>query len=803
MPHSPSQNGTQLATGLNLSLSVKHAPKSPSIKNAPVMSRYSSLLVSSALALVLVGCGGGGGGGSATISQGPSVNLTQPPAPPTNPNNNQQQLVNNRTMGDKTQFETIEYRNSWGLGAIKASTAYAQGLTGQGVVIGIIDTGIDMNNAEFAGALHAASINIVTGRREDLQDASGHGTWVASVAGGRKNNSVSHGVAYNSTILAVNASTAINGCGQCFYDRDIAAGVRYASLNGAKIINMSLGSPNAMGTSLTDAMREAAGRGNLLVAAAGNEGAITPNYPGAYAGLNGIAGSMIIAGSLEQDNSISTFSNRAGASMNYYLAAPGRRLTATDIGGGPALVSGTSFAAPTIAGAAALIMENWAQLTGAQVADILLSTATDLGDAGTDAVYGRGMLNLENALRPQGTLSVPTASSVQAGGTNLAQSNLVLGGAFGNSLANASSLKQVAFVDSYQRDYTTDLTMNIKSASVQSGLSAWLRPQAKSTSGAVNVLGFGVASFSSSDNSDARTLVEPKDQGRSMQNTQMAFTSQMGEKSSMTLSQGHSLNSSLGLTGSVESHAPLATANVFGSPYLALADGGEAANYATELKNGMVVKLGIASSNNNNAARTAYVAEISKAINTGLTLGVQVGSLREEGGALGSSSSGALAFGGSDTKFAGAFARYALNNKVQLVGQYNAGLTETQSLEGSLLSDFSAMRSQSFSLGLLAEDVWHKDDRLTMAVSQPIRTLMGSALAKVPVGVDRNGGVSFKNARVSLAPSASQIDFQTGYTAKIAEGEQFSVNFLTSFNPGHESGASTEVAVGFKYRLQF
>jgi subtilisin family serine protease len=181
-------------------------------------------------------------------------------------------------------FETAEYNASYGLAAINASSAYATGVNGRGVTVGVIDTGIDRNHPEFAGAIASASIDIVSGSPDNLDDQDGHGTAVAGILAARRNGELSHGVAYNAQILAVRADTDGSCASGCTFDQaDIAAGTDYAVANGARVINYSLGGASALGPVLGAALRRATDAGAVLVLAAGNDGAEDPTFPAQFA----------------------------------------------------------------------------------------------------------------------------------------------------------------------------------------------------------------------------------------------------------------------------------------------------------------------------------------------------------------------------------------------------------------------------------------------------------------------------------------------------------------------------------------
>jgi hypothetical protein len=139
----------------------------------------------------------------------------------------------------------------------------------------------------------------------------------------------------------------------------------------------------------------------------------------------------------------------------------------TSIGGGTEMVTGNSLAAPAIAGAAALLKEYWPQLGGKEISRILLDTAKDLGAPGVDQIYGVGLLDLENALKPT-TASVPDATYAAA---STAARSLVLSGAFGSSEGAArwaGFAGQTMAIDQYGRDFAVDIGAAAHSRPAQS-----------------------------------------------------------------------------------------------------------------------------------------------------------------------------------------------------------------------------------------------------------------------------------------------------------------------------------------------
>jgi hypothetical protein len=147
------------------------------------------------------------------------------------------------------------------------------------------------------------------------------------------------------------------------------------------------------------------------------------------------------------------------------------------------VISGTSFATPQVAGAIALLRGAFPNLTAAQSVDLLLRTANDAGAAGTDPIYGRGILNIGAAFAPQG-------STALAGSTTaipLGDSTVVTSAPMGDALRRVPALSAIV-LDGYQRAYSVDLAQGLRGAAVQPRLAPALAAQTRNLStGAGNV----------------------------------------------------------------------------------------------------------------------------------------------------------------------------------------------------------------------------------------------------------------------------------------------------------------------------
>ena len=284
----------------------------------------------------------------------------------------------------------------WGLFAIGADHVWTT-TTGQGVIVAVVDSGSGPHPDLAENLLPGRSI-IGTVESQDGRDidASGHGTHVAGIIAAVANNGIGgSGVAPNAKILPIQV---LDQAGQGDA-RDVAAGVRFAADNGARVINLSLGGATES-SSLTQAITYANDKGVLVVAAAGNGGAADkPKWP---ASLD----LTLAVTAVDQANNATSFDQRG----DYIdLSAPGANIVSTAKGDYVTL-SGTSMAAGFVAGAAALLFAAEPRVTNAQVRDILLRTATDIGEPGRDVTFGAGLINMVAALAELQRMYPPIAA---------------------------------------------------------------------------------------------------------------------------------------------------------------------------------------------------------------------------------------------------------------------------------------------------------------------------------------------------------------------------------------------------------
>ena len=277
------------------------------------------------------------------------------------------------------------------------------------VRIAVIDTGADLSAPDLV-AKSPTGYNTRSGT-PDVRDDNGHGTFVASVAAGSVTNGDGiAGAGGDAQLLVVKAGTADG----MFTDVDEAAGIVYAVDHGARIINLSFGGP-ATSAIERHAIRYAFDHGALVVAASGNEYQLgdRAEYPAALlqpVGSNGVGGVGLAVGASTPVGTRAHFSS-TGSWIS--LAAPGENVFGAlsslsrptqyprvALPGSQAglygYASGTSFSAPQVAGAAALVWAANPQLTARQVAQILKATAS--GDGRWTPDLGFGVIDVAAAV---------------------------------------------------------------------------------------------------------------------------------------------------------------------------------------------------------------------------------------------------------------------------------------------------------------------------------------------------------------------------------------------------------------------
>jgi subtilisin family serine protease len=239
-------------------------------------------------------------------------------------------------------------------------------------------------------------------------DNVGHGTATAGVIGAATDNGINvASLGWNTKVMPIKLGDNPTVSAEI-------AGLQYAADNHVPIVNLSVGGPCPVAAEAA-AVSAAQSKGVLIVASAGNDAlrGDRPSYPAAYPGV-------LAVGATGFDGTRAAYSN-VGTYVD--LVAPGgssdgvptHNMLLLAPGGGVRTAAGTSFSAPLVSAAAALVRAVDPSITPANIASLLMSTATDLGPPGRDSSYGMGLLNVDAAVvqaaTPPPTTAPPTTAT--------------------------------------------------------------------------------------------------------------------------------------------------------------------------------------------------------------------------------------------------------------------------------------------------------------------------------------------------------------------------------------------------------
>ncbi|MHB1056275.1 MAG: S8 family peptidase, partial [Rhodanobacter sp.] len=351
-----------------------------------------------ALALGLGGCGGGG-----------NVKPTPPPTVPDSP-----------PPGTPTDQPPLDAQ----LAITHAYAAHSLGYTGAGVTIGVVDSGIMRNHPALAGRVRQELVYVdPASNNTAIDDVVGHGTWVSQIAAGQAFDQFPGGIAPGADLVSARIISDVepkdDGTGQgnavtaddaAFFAQTLNPALINA---GVQVMNNSWGGIywDTGNASINQAFAQAyepfvLQHGGLVVFAAGNESRSDPSDIAALPSLAPqLEAGWLVAVAVDSNHpdQLASYSNACGKAMDYCLAAPGDVIVADKdavAGTSPKywVVDGTSFAAPEVSGAAALVWQAYPYFTNDLVRQTLLGTADDLGAAGPDPVFGYGELDVGKAV---------------------------------------------------------------------------------------------------------------------------------------------------------------------------------------------------------------------------------------------------------------------------------------------------------------------------------------------------------------------------------------------------------------------
>ena len=762
------------------------------------------LLATSALAVALAfdvsACSGGGGG----VSSAPFV-PTAPPAPTPTPAPSPPPAPTPAPAPAPTptvNYNTPEYQASTYAAQANAIAAYNAGATGKGIKIGIVDSGINPTLDEFTGRIDPASTDVAGTR--SMGDDAGHGTAVSAVAAAARNNENTMGVAFGATIVMERADSpgtcsSSNDCS--FYDNAIAQGIDNARVAGARVINLSLGG-STPGSALLSAMQRAVNSGIVLVIAAGNDSTPNPD-PFALTPAQQFPGMVIIAGSIGgagSSTTISDFSDHAGTGAQYYLAAKGYNDRAPDQHGTQYLWSGTSFSAPTISGAVALLAQAFPNLTGQQIVSILFQSAHDLGAAGVDSTYGHGELDIRQAMQPIGTTSV-AGSSVPVSTV----SNGSLPGAAGDAGASAGKHPLGAIIlDGYSRAYVLDLAKTLREAPQEHPLTSALH-------GDIHVNGVSAGPVTVSMTVAERhdlvgkfganpTVIGPDDERKSRLIAGEAIA-RLDKRTSAAFGISEGAKALERRLSHAETGAFLIARDIAGNPGFDAVRGSSLAvrhdfGPAAITVSGETGKVWSDVPTNSTGLHYRWTSIAADRDFGRSWIYAGLGRLDERDTLLGGRMAGPLGGGASATTFLDLEARHDFG------GGIAAGLTARR---GWTTFAGGRLQTDAFAFDIGKSHLLNSSDYLGLRLAQPLRVESGGFALMLPTSYSYDTGLAADSLQTySLSPSGREVDAELSYGSSLWAGSGWlGGNLFARRQPGHIANAPNDFGAAMRLTLGF
>ena len=777
----------------------------------------------------LLSCGGGGGGGSA-----PSPVISQTPTPPAAPPSLSYDEL-------KAQYEGyFEYQAQWGLDAVNASAAYARGATGSGITIGITDSGLDSTHSEISITRLSSDSDLSYSDYTPNTRQQRHGTMVASVAAGvqeKSDASPMHGVAFdaNVTFIAIqlaepddtyepvdlgtddgagNVSNAEDFTGidnffnQLFgiynrYDVDIINNsygfsgniIDYSEAQVRNAFPKTIAEMSQIGT--PDSQKK------IYVWAAGNAGGYADqgvdfSSPELLAGMAHfipeIQGHSLAVASVDENGSISSFSNRCGIAQDYCISAPGADITvaypttSSDTGIYPqnqtdedysnciqdnscfAVANGTSFAAPFVSGGLAVIAGYFeGQLGSTEIIDRLFITANKTGIYSDKSIYGQGLMDLGAATAPVGQVSAMLTENLSGAMVPALFTGIQLTSpSFGDAVSNGVANQTIIFFDELDapfRGTIENLTSDYRNQIVNlDGFEHMYQSTPQIIDSQDNVL--EMSNYKNQNLSYG--LVNSMHLLEAQQDSNQFFT-YFNKGNSSFVSHGINGSWALGIFQDKDLRYKSQLRSQFSNPWLNFSAGGTSFGSVYKFQHNLDVAFLVSSGRNRFQANEVF-GESNSSTAAMIELqpknsipSIQFGVLKENDANLGLSGSGAFnGNSGQMTSFVGISDSVSLFGGKFFSSLYIGNSPGTSNNEG-MINSITDIQSSAFGMGFLKQSIFNSGDELLLSIDQPMRTESGEMNLRVPVYRTKERSVLFNSFGFTLRPSGREIHSKARY----------------------------------------
>jgi hypothetical protein len=476
-----------------------------------------------------------------------------------------------------------------------------------------------------------------------------------------------------------------------------------------------------------------------------------------------------------------SYSNKCGDAKEWCMAAPGTNIYATvdtsdaAVSGNYASMSGTSMAAPQVSGAVAVLRSQWPSKSAAEIVEILYDTATDKGDVGTDEIYGRGLLNLGNAVTAQGALTLYTASGESYVAS---ESNLSASGALGDALSQSLS---TAVYDQYKRDYYVDLNNTADD----------------DTRDIANELAFSSSVLSKVSFKSGVSLLGNLATGALQVQGQIDDIS-MSFSQKQNPAEAFAFNQFTDVKGISDAYS------LYGNSHLSMIENAETLNFSTT--GDVQTSIGLVSGfTDDSGEHKMNGLNISSKIepSKNLSITAQLSHIQEDDTFLSSYFSGAYQTGVADTRSLNLIAESRINPRLNFIAQYNQGLTHVETLDSSVVSEVSNIVSSGYSMSLVGKDIYTRGDKLFTTFKQPLKVNSGEMTLTNASGLNADDTISFTDESVDLSPTGTEKILTLGYSTELNRSTNITALLNYIDNPNHDLSAQSEEQIMLKFNQKF
>lgn len=671
--------------------------------------------------------------------------------------------------------------------------------------VALLDSGVDPNR----GFNIVQGFNYIT-NSEDTSDVStregeGHGTVSVRVASEAFSGEIVPFVVTDGSLDRSNFE-AVRGA------RDSALS-DILGRDSVRVIGITWGTVGVTGAA-APLMSDLSAANKVIAIMAGNDGAAQPNTLASSSfNLTGV----IIVGAVDGDGVLLPDSNRAGTTADKFVAAIG-------LPEAGAAAGGSSWSAARIAGIAGAVLLQNPDLTAAEVVQVILESAEDRGAVGVDSEYGRGVILsaeqvLNNVIGPvtvPTTPVVPPTTSSGGGGGGGGGAGLLVAGAIAGALIllrkPAAKLEKTLVLDSYGRTFQLDLGNEISINDGALHLNRFfdsLDRNYVSSGFVLPKLNTEIAFSALGEADDRLDMIEyfamPGDVviENERADFSMALATQLSEQLDLTAGYRVNPNNEFGAAKylSEDQHfgrTSFISGQSFASVLTGFAPQAETLSleFAPAKLDQTSMKLGLVSVNQEHRFGQDTLSTLLQGryqFNDNAGLSMQFGQIEEKGSLFGGAAGGIFGVQTATTYAVNLSGHIKAGEKFSIVANYGVGRTAVESAQESLLNDFSSLRSDWYSIGLIGNNVFRAKDQMGLAFAQPLKIRDGDVNFSVPTGRNSLGFIDFDTERVSLdETNATERTLEAYYRTMVHERLELGAFASYRQNPNHVSDHGNE-----------